>query len=54
MNLEKGAMERWRRGDPWGCFERYDPEASHFDTGMPARVNGREAMRAELAGLILR
>jgi len=48
MALESAAMERWRKGDPWGFIELYAPEATYFDTGMPQRLSG-EALRAELA-----
>jgi ketosteroid isomerase-like protein len=48
MALESAAMERWRKGDPWGFIELYAPEATYFDTGTPQRLMG-EALRAELA-----
>ncbi len=49
MALEFAAMERWRKGDPWGFIEIYAPEITYFDTGTPQRINGLEAMRAEYA-----
>ena len=49
MTLEAAAMERWRKGDPWGFIELYAPEVTYFDTGTPQRLNGLEAMRAEYA-----
>jgi uncharacterized protein (TIGR02246 family) len=48
MALESAAMERWRKGDPWGFIELYAPQATYFDTGTPKRLSG-EALRAELA-----
>jgi ketosteroid isomerase-like protein len=48
MALESAAMERWRKGDPWGFIELYAPEVTYFDTGTPQRLNGLEAMRTEL------
>jgi uncharacterized protein (TIGR02246 family) len=48
MALESAAMERWRKGDPWGFIDLYTPDATYFDTGTPQRLSG-EAMRAELA-----
>ncbi len=48
MRLEASAMERWRKGDPWGFVELYAPEVTYFDTGTPRRINGREAMSIEL------
>jgi len=49
MRLESAAMERWRKGDPHGFSELYAPQVTYFDTGTPQRLNGLEAMRAELA-----
>jgi len=49
MALESAAMERWRKGDPWGFIEIYAPEVTYFDTGTPQRLNGLDALRAELA-----
>jgi uncharacterized protein (TIGR02246 family) len=49
MALESAAMERWRKGDPWGFIELYAPEITYFDTGTPQRINGLDAMRAEYA-----
>jgi ketosteroid isomerase-like protein len=49
MALESAAMERWRKGDPWGFTELYAPEITYFDSGTPQRLNGLEAMKAEYA-----
>ena len=49
MALESAAMERWRKGDPWGFIEISAPEVTYFDTGTLQRLNGREALRAEYA-----
>jgi ketosteroid isomerase-like protein len=49
MALESAAMERWRKGDPWGFIEISAPEVTYFDTGTPRRINGREALAAEYA-----
>ena len=48
MALESAAMERWRKGDPWGFIELYAPEITYFDTGTPQRINGLDAMRSEM------
>jgi ketosteroid isomerase-like protein len=48
MACESVAMERWRKGDPWGFIELYAPDITYFDTGTPQRINGLAAMRAEL------
>jgi uncharacterized protein (TIGR02246 family) len=47
MALESAAMERWRKGDPWGFIEISAPEVTYFDTGTLQRINGREALKAE-------
>lgn len=49
MALEAGAMERWRRGDPYGFIEISAPDVTYFDTGTPQRINGRDALKAEYA-----
>jgi ketosteroid isomerase-like protein len=49
LALESAAMERWRKGDPWGFIELSAPEVTYFDTGTPQRINGLEALRAEYA-----
>ena len=49
MALESAAMERWRKGDPWGFIGIYAPEVTYFDTGTPQRLNGLDALRAEYA-----
>lgn len=47
MALESAAMERWRKGDPYGFIELSDPEVTYFDTGTPRRINGLNALKAE-------
>jgi uncharacterized protein (TIGR02246 family) len=47
MALESAAMERWRKGDPWGFVDLYAPGVTYMDSGTPARINGLEAMKAE-------
>jgi uncharacterized protein (TIGR02246 family) len=49
MALEAAAMERWRKGDPWGFVELCAPEVTYFDTGTRQRLDGREALKAEYA-----
>ena len=48
MALESAAMERWRKGDPWGFIDLYAPEVTYFDTGTLQRLNGLDVMRAEM------
>jgi ketosteroid isomerase-like protein len=47
MKLESAAMERWRKGDPWGFIELSAPDVTYFDTGTSRRIDGRAALRAE-------
>jgi len=49
MALESAAMERWRKGDPWGFIEISTPEVTYFDSGTPQRINGLQALKAEYA-----
>ena len=47
MTLESAAMERWRKGDPWGFVDLYAPGITYMDSGTPVRINGLDAMKAE-------
>lgn len=47
MALETAAMERWRKGDPWGFIEISQQEVTYFDTGTSHRLDGRETLSAE-------
>lgn len=49
MALESAAMERWRKGDPWGFTDLSALEVTYFDTGTPKRLDGLEALKAEYA-----
>jgi ketosteroid isomerase-like protein len=49
MALESAAMERWRKGDPWGFIELSTPDVTYFDTGTTRRLDGVEVLRAEYA-----
>jgi ketosteroid isomerase-like protein len=49
MTLETAAMERWRKGDPWGFTEISAPSVTYFDSGTPQRLDGLEALKAEYA-----
>jgi ketosteroid isomerase-like protein len=44
--LERGALDRWGRGDPGGYLELYAPEVTYFDPVQPSRVDGLAAMAA--------
>jgi ketosteroid isomerase-like protein len=47
MALETTAMERWRKGDPWGFTEISAPEVTYFDSGTPLRLDGLAALKQE-------
>jgi ketosteroid isomerase-like protein len=51
MALESAAMQRWRKGDPWGFTEISSPEVTYFDIGTPQRINGLQALKAVYAAL---
>ena len=41
--LERGALERWARGDPGGFIDLAAEDIVYFDPFQPGRVDGREA-----------
>jgi hypothetical protein len=47
--LERGALDRWGRGDPGGYIEVYDPQVTYFDPFQEKRVDGLDAVKAMLA-----
>ena len=47
LALEARAMERWRKGDPYGFTDISAPEVTYFDTGTKVRLDGLEALKAE-------
>jgi len=47
--LEKGALDRWGKGDPQGYFEIMAPQETYFDPLTAKRVDGLEALRAHIA-----
>lgn len=49
MAIEAAAMERWRKGDPWGFTDICAPEVTYFDTGTVKRLDGLEVLKAEYA-----
>lgn len=53
--LERGAMDRWGRGDPQGFIEIFADEVTYFDPSTERRVDGIDGMRAlfaPIAGLV--
>jgi ketosteroid isomerase-like protein len=47
--LERAALDRWGKGDPYGYLEIYAPGITYFDPGQERRVDGIDAMTALLA-----
>ena len=43
--LERGALDRWGRGDPQGYLEIMAAEVTYFDPTQPQRVDGLQAMK---------
>ena len=43
--IERTALDRWGRGDPWGFTEISADEVTYFDTGTERRADGREALK---------
>ena len=46
--LERGALDRWGRGDPQGYLEIMAPEVTYFDPTLEKRIDGLEAMKDQL------
>jgi RNA polymerase sigma factor (sigma-70 family) len=47
--LEKGALDRWGKGDPAGYLELMASEETYFDPNTEKRIDGLEAFRRYLA-----
>ena len=47
--LERGALDRWGKGDPRGYVELFDDEITYFDPAQDGRVDGIAAMEALFA-----
>jgi ketosteroid isomerase-like protein len=43
--LERGALERWGKGDPQGYFEIMALEQTYFDPGTAKRIDGQDAVK---------
>jgi ketosteroid isomerase-like protein len=46
--LERGALDRWGRGDPQGYLDLYAREVTYFDPMREKRIDGLEAMKQAL------
>jgi ketosteroid isomerase-like protein len=47
--MERAALDRWGKGDPWGFTEISADEVTYFDTGTERRVDGLKALREHYA-----
>ncbi len=43
--LERAALDRWGKGDPWGFTEISADEVTYFDTGTEHRVDGIQELK---------
>jgi ketosteroid isomerase-like protein len=44
LMLERGALDRWGRGDPSGFLELYAADITYFDPVTETRIDGHQAM----------
>ena len=47
--IERGALDRWGKGDPQGYIEIYAPEVTYFDPVQERRIDGLDALKTMLA-----
>ena len=47
--LERGALDRWGKGDPQGYIDIYAPDMTYFDPVQEKRIDGLDAMKTMLA-----
>jgi ketosteroid isomerase-like protein len=47
--LERGALERWGKGDPQGFFEIMAADQTYFDPMTAKRVDGQDALKKHIA-----
>ena len=50
--LERGALDRWGKGDPQGFIELFAPEITYFDPTLETRIRGDAQMKAYFAPII--
>jgi hypothetical protein len=46
LMLERGALDRWGKGDPGGFLELYAADITYFDPLTAARIDGHQAMES--------
>ena len=49
--MERSALDRWGKGDPWGFTEISADEVTYFDPATQRRLDGLEALRDFYAAL---
>jgi len=47
--LERGALDRWGKGDPEGFFDIMAPDLTYFDPLTAKRIDGKDALRTYIA-----
>lgn len=45
LQLERGALDRWGKGDPCGYLEISAPEVTYFDPFTPRRLDGLDSLK---------
>lgn len=48
ISLERSALERWGKGDPYGYLSIMAPDVTYFDPTTERRIDGRDALGAML------
>lgn len=46
--LERGALDRWGKGDPQGFFDIMAPDETYFDPLTAKRIDGLEALKKHI------
>jgi hypothetical protein len=44
LTLERGALDRWGKGDPGGFLASYAADITYFDPVAATRIDGHQAM----------
>jgi ketosteroid isomerase-like protein len=45
VDLERGALDRWGKGDPNGFFDIMAPDQTYFDPMTARRIDGQDALK---------
>jgi ketosteroid isomerase-like protein len=49
ISLERGALDRWGKGDPQGFFDIMAPDQTYFDPTTAKRIDGQDALKQLIA-----